>query len=99
MCYTLLNQLPAPPFNKTGWPWTEVSPALPVKMDDGSPWPKISIVTPSLNHGQFIEETIRSILLQDYPNLECIIIDAGSKDNTFHIIINIFLRSGIKYNY
>jgi len=86
MCYTLLNQLPAPPFNKTGWPWTEVSPALPAKMDDGSPWPKISIVTPSLNHGQYIEETIRSVLLQSYPNLEYIIIDGGSTDDTIHVI-------------
>jgi glycosyltransferase involved in cell wall biosynthesis len=55
-------------------------------MPDGSPWPKISIVTPSLNQGQFIEETIRSVFLQGYPELEYIIVDGGSNDGTIGIV-------------
>jgi glycosyltransferase involved in cell wall biosynthesis len=81
-----LSELPSPPLGKTGWPWTEESPQLPDFLSNSLSWPKISIVTPNYNYGQLLEGTIRSVLLQGYPNLEYIIIDGGSTDNSIEII-------------
>ncbi len=47
---------------------------------------KISIVTPSLNQATFIEEALKSVILQEYPTYEHIVIDGGSSDNTLDIL-------------
>lgn len=48
--------------------------------------PRISLVTPSFNQGHFLEATLASVLSQNYPNLEYIVMDGGSKDNSVEII-------------
>lgn len=47
---------------------------------------KISVVIPSYNTSEFIEETLRSVLNQDYPDSECIVMDGGSTDGTLDIL-------------
>jgi glycosyltransferase involved in cell wall biosynthesis len=55
-------------------------------MPDGRPWPRITVVTPSFNQGAFVEATLRSILLQGYPDLEYLVLDGGSTDGSVEII-------------
>ena len=49
-------------------------------------WPRITLVTPVLNAVPYFEQTLRSVVFQDYPNLEYIVIDGGSDDGTIDII-------------
>lgn len=83
---SLLPSLPIPPHGETGWPWTEA--LIPSMEEAASEWAplRISIVIPSFNQGRYIEEAIRSVLLQGYPNLELTIMDGGSTDQSVEII-------------
>jgi glycosyltransferase involved in cell wall biosynthesis len=79
-----LKTIPKPLKAKSdAWPWT-----LPESKEavDPADYPKLTVVTPSYNQGQFIEETIRSIIGQRYPNLEFIVMDGGSTDQTVSVL-------------
>ncbi|MFC1701439.1 glycosyltransferase family 2 protein [Pseudomonadota bacterium] len=82
----LPSKLPPAPPGQTGWMWAVVPNPTPSANLETHLYPKLSIVTPSYNQGNYLEKTIRSVLLQGYPNLEYIVIDGGSTDNSVEII-------------
>ena len=81
---SLLDRLPPPPVGRTGWPWNvETTPPTDAT---GIIWPRITIVMPSYEQATYVEEGFRSVLLQNYPNLEFIVNDGGSRDGSAEII-------------
>jgi glycosyltransferase involved in cell wall biosynthesis len=86
MVATMLEYL-HPPLNgkQTGWPWV-ASHASEEASNEPVAWPRITVVTPSYNQGQFLEATIRSVLLQGYPNLNYLVMDGGSEDKSVEVI-------------
>jgi glycosyltransferase involved in cell wall biosynthesis len=58
---------------------------VPARLESAT-WPRIALVTPVLNSGRYIEQTIRSVLVQGYPNLDYFIVDGGSTDRTLDVI-------------
>lgn len=59
-------------------------------------YPKVSVLSSSYNHEQFIEEFVESVMAQDYPNFELIMIDDGSKDGSDQKLKELSIKYGFK---
>ena len=70
--------------HRTGWPWIE---AVDASIYESLPiMPTVTVLVPSYNQAVFLEECLRSILNQNYPNLEVLLADGGSQDHSIKII-------------
>lgn len=76
---------PLKPADKTGWPW-EIPAGAASKTPTPGNLPTLSVVVVSFNQASYLEEALRSLLLQEYPHLEVFVADGGSHDGSVEII-------------
>jgi glycosyltransferase involved in cell wall biosynthesis len=87
-----LNDLPPGPESKRKWPWAvDSETAVAIQKVTASSaaeedLPTITLVTPTLNQCEYLEEAIRSVLAQGYPRLQYIVVDGESTDGTLEIV-------------
>ncbi len=66
-------------------------------MSDLPAQPRVSVVMPAYNHAPYIRRAIESVLDQDYPNLELLVVDDGSRDGTWDVIQTVLAESGGRF--